>query len=349
MNILVTADVHVSDRVVQNRPRLPVYAKLLDRIRATALQRDCEHVVIIGDFIDQKNKMPRDVYLLVYDFLTKCKQEGLTVHWVRGNHETPSRTNPEMDCLMRLFDRVCQVYTRPGHIKVGDRQILFLPWYPREQYLRYIEMAIKQFDDGSILFTHIGLREGQTSPSNYYPRGDVTVNDLHPEKWSIVLCGDYHAHQKLAPNVAYCGAPIAHNYGDWNIKGLWLLNVNTDPGDFRVKTSAVSLADFPQFYQYEIATLPINAEIVVNNKDYTRCYVASHLIESFRSSYVDNPNLDIRPLHEAVIEAEAPTNSRISLEDAGSDHRLCERWLNHKKVTTENYERLLEIGTSFLK
>ena len=342
--LLLVADVHVGDNVIQGRPRLPVYRRLLDDILYAAQLHECVNIVIIGDLINQKNSMPREVYLMVYRWLKLCRDKCVRVHYLRGNHETPNKNNPE-DSLIEMFDDICTVYNHAGGFTINDQSFVLLPYYPEILFLAEVDRLSKSVHSGSrlpVLLTHIGLIEGSLSPSNRHAKSGIFVKDLHPERWARIICGDYHACQAIDPNVVYLGAPIPHTFGDWNTKGAFLL----DPETLALKVCP--LPGFPQFDQPRITTAEeAKAFKITNIKNYIRAYVAPDLLESFREKH-KNQGMDILPLVEHT-EALQPVNSRISLEDMGSPPVLVNRWLDYKKVEDpETRKELREMGLGFL-
>ena len=347
-NVLFTADVHVSDHYIQQRPRLPVYEKLLDDIFTVAKFRQAQHIVVIGDLMHQKNKVPRDVYLLIYRWMVRCLNHSITVHYIRGNHESPSRHEPDRDCMMELYSEVCKVYIEPGILHIGGRKFVCLPYYPAVEFIGIVDGYLEQLGNKSedcVLLAHVGLAEGSTSPSNFYPKQDVSVKDLKPDRWAAVLCGDYHASQKLARNVMYLGAPIPHTYGDFNIKGLWLMDTDT------LKTVAIPPVGYPQFHQPVVTQMDgLNPFAGMDlEKDYIRCRVAPHLLEAVRGAY-GTPDIDFLPLGAEGVATVDTSDSRISMEDAASPAKLVGRWMDHCKITDEaERESLAVVGLEFLK
>jgi DNA repair exonuclease SbcCD nuclease subunit len=348
--VLVAADLHISDRVVMGRPRLPVYMDMLQQMWDIASREKVDAIVFAGDVIDNKNKPPMEVLLSIQDALWHAPVE---VHWLRGNHESPSKETPERS-IISLFDRdslLCKVHPivtwSPGltHIhKEGERPILFLPWYPPEEYKKHAAFLTtlakgwkKEIGKKPILITHVGLKEGSTSPSNFHPPSSVSVSDLSPEDWAVIICGDYHAHQFVAKNVFYTGAPIPHNFGDFNIKGVWIVDSE------KLEIKAVPLVGLPTFVQWNMVEQPDKPHWT--DEDYVRIYARPGDVEVIQARY---PDADVRvriPEDQVVL----PTDSRMSLDASGSRDVLLTRYLEYKGVDEKESMSLKEIGLEILE
>lgn len=348
--VLVAADLHISDRAVMGRPRLPVYMDMLQQMWDIASREKVDAIVFAGDVIDNKNKPPMEVLLSIHDALWHAPVD---VYWLRGNHESPSKETPERS-IISLFDRdalLCKVHPivtwSPGltHIhKEGDRPILFLPWYPPEEYKKHAAFLTtlakgwkKEIGKKPILITHVGLKEGSTSPSNFHPPSSVSVSDLSPEDWAMVICGDYHAHQFIAKNVFYTGAPIQHNFGDFNIKGVWIVDSE------KLEIKAVPIMDLPKFVQWDMTEQKEKPSW--KGEDYVRIYTHPKHVDRAREKY---PTADVR-IKVPEEQIALPDGSRISLDASASHEVLLSRYLEYKGVEEKEVESLKEIGLEILE
>jgi DNA repair exonuclease SbcCD nuclease subunit len=347
--VLVAADLHISDRVVMGRPRLPVYMDMLQQMWGIASREKVDAIVFAGDVIDNKNKPPMEVLLSIHDALWHAPVD---VYWLRGNHESPSKEDPDRSIITlfsrdALLSKVHSVVFSPWPAlrhKEGDRPIMFLPWYPAEEYKRhaahYTKLAQgwrKETGKKPILITHVGLKEGSTSPSNFHPPSSVSVADLSPEDWAVIICGDYHAHQFVAKNVFYTGAPIPHNFGDFNIKGVWIVDSE------KLEIKAVPLTGFPRFVQWDMTEQPDKP--TWKEEDYVRIYSRPGDVELVQAKY---PEADVRvrvPEDQVVL----PTDSRMSLDESASHDVLLTRYLEYKGVDEKDLKCLKEIGLEILE
>lgn len=210
---MLVADVHVSDRVVLGRPRLPVYMDVLRTVAARARRHGIHHVDVLGDLLDNQRRIPLDVLLSLLRFFHDNRD--ISWHWLRGNHESPDRANPEKS-IMSLFGPVCHVILGPYRESLPGTELVYMPWYPGPLYLEKLEEVVRGLDKPAYLLTHIGLKEGHVSASNFHPRSKVGVEDLYKiYPWKSVFLGDYHDHQRVGDRPCwYLGAPLAHEFGE---------------------------------------------------------------------------------------------------------------------------------------
>lgn len=344
MKILVSADLHCSDRIVNGRSRLDVGERLLMDIFRLAVHHKVRHVFLSGDVIDKKERTPRSVLRMVYRCLRHAKfKMGLIVHWIRGNHETPDNSECT-DTLMTLFGEVCHTVIQPAILDLPDTRFFMLPWYPAGQFIKYAREFAKKVrlkkDKRNILLTHVGLKEGRISPSNIQLPQRVGISHLYTELYDLVLIGDYHAYQALADNVHYLGAPIPHLFGDEGFsEGPWLVDTA------RVEMETLDLPHgFPRFRSW---TLTGSDGVVLPGydvRDYHRITAPATAHHSLRSLY---PGAVLRVL-------ESPTvldlgNSRVSAEDLRSPERLLDRFLALRGKGGDEAALLRETGLELLR
>lgn len=344
MKVLVTADVHITDRVVCGRSRLEVGERLLMDIAALAVHHKVRHVFFNGDLWDKKHGTPRAVLRVIYRCLKHMKyQLGLQVHWIRGNHETPDNSDPH-DTMMSLFGEVCHTVIRPAILDLPAAKFFLLPWYPAQTFIKHAQtLAIKargKRGKPNILLAHVGLREGRVSPSNIQLPQRVSVTNLYPEFYDVVLLGDYHSHQMLKDNVLYTGAPIPHLFGDEGYsEGPWLLETeNMDMGTLELPNG------YPKFRKWAL-TEPGTVTIPgYSPADYNRIYapVTSH--QSLRVMY---PGAELRILSvETKLDM---SQSRISAEEARDPAVLVERFLSLRGKVGEEATLLKETALELIR
>lgn len=349
----MTGDLHVSDRRVLGRPRLPVTLEMLQFIYDLARSYKVDAVILNGDVIDQKLGFPIDVYLGILGVFER--NSDVPTYWVRGNHESPDADRPQRT-LMRLFDGlVSTVIDRFLPLFDKNSSVWLAPWWPAERFKQCMdEVALEAGRDlrlNKYLITHVGLAEGTTGPSNFHPPSNVRVRDLHPGKYTRILLGDYHTHQWLVPDkVGYLGAPIEHTFGDAKSPGVWLLDTEKDT------LEPVPLVGFPRFRQWQIDTpakldtlrkrLAERPEMFDLN-DYHRTHTTPALYETVASLL---PFADVRAIvsdAEVVVPDDA---SRISVLPGITPELAISRWLDYKQIHDEaERTRLVELGLEILK
>lgn len=200
-----------------------------------AIELQCDHVICAGDLWHEKYGVNPDVLCMIYDELSYAQDKDMQWILLRGNHEIAAKTMPHKT-LLRMYSDCATVIIEPKILAGVDQasgrryQLFMLPWYLPDTFIKKAANLAAHANASSvkhkILISHIGLNEGQLSPSNYYrvPQR-VFLNHLRPNNYNLVLLGDYHMHQVLSPRAMYGGAPIQFAFGDAPDQGLWLLDL----------------------------------------------------------------------------------------------------------------------------
>lgn len=350
MKLLVTGDLHVSDRRVLGRPRLPVTLDMLQFVFDLAVSQRADALVLNGDVIDQKLGFPIDVYLGILAVFER--NSDVKAYWIRGNHESPDAERPQRT-LMRLFEGlVSTVIDRPVYLSDDASTVWLAPWWPAEKFKQSISEVAAQVRSTkkNYLITHVGLKEGTTGPSNFHPPSEVRAKDLHPSKFARILLGDYHKHQWIVEDkVCYLGAPIEHTFGDDPSPGVWLLDTVENT------LVPVPLIGFPRFRQWQIDT-PKKLERlrdaiktrpgIFSQEDYHRAYTTPALYDLVVGLL---PFADVRTVVKDA-EVAVSESSRISVLPGVTPEMSIHRWLDYKQIHDEaERTRLVELGLEILK
>jgi DNA repair exonuclease SbcCD nuclease subunit len=342
VRFVATADLQISNNRILGRDRLPVYEELLKDL--LVLCKDCEvgHLFLLGDVIDAKNSPPREVLLLVYRWLRRALKRKVKVHWLRGNHESPSRSRPH-DSLMELFSEMCHVILKPETIFLDSVAISLLPWYLPEEFVDYSILTAEVDAGGArrILMSHVATREGQVQPGKQASQ-KVSTADLLPEKYDLVLLGDYHAHQFLGKNICYLGAPIPHTFGDWGIEGPWLIEVTGED----ISMQVLPLIGYPRFCQWEIQDKKDLDLKGYREEDYNRIFTHPSLMSLVESRY---PDAEVRPISKQI-EVDL-SGSRISVSDLRDPLKVCSRYLDvvYPSMGKQEKKQLLKVAKECLE
>lgn len=347
MRAIVSADLHVSNRLICGRSRLEVSMRVLEDQVLLAQQHNVKHIFWLGDVLDKKHGTPRSVLRAVYRFLKKVKYKtDIKIHILRGNHETPDNSDPH-DTLLELFSEVCHVVSRPGILELGDTRFYLLPWYPAGDYIRMARAYAKKAraTRGTaglrhVLLTHVGLREGRISPSNIQLPQRVSLSHLYPNIFDLIILGDYHAHQFLADNAFYVGAPVAHLFGDEGMVGPWLVDTTA------MDVESLVLPHRPPDFRKWVVTDP--ADLVLHGyraDDYNRIFAPGIALQALRVMY---PGADLRVLESTSTSVDFSA-SRLTADDARNPERLLERFLKLRGRDGAELARLKAVGLQLLK
>ena len=110
MRFLHTADWHVG-RTIRGRSRVPEFEAVLDEVVGIAREQSVEAVLVCGDIWDTTSPAPESDRL-VFDTLRKCREHGIQVVLLAGNHDNPRRLRA-LGLLSELVGVQVQAQVRP--------------------------------------------------------------------------------------------------------------------------------------------------------------------------------------------------------------------------------------------
>ncbi|HRC62736.1 MAG TPA: exonuclease SbcCD subunit D [Dehalococcoidia bacterium] len=140
MRFLHTADWHVG-RTIRGRSRREEFEAVLSEVVEIARAEDVECLIVAGDVWDQRTASP-DSDRLVYEMLRRCRDHGIQVVLLAGNHDSPKK----LEALGHISELI-GVYTQPevrrpdagGVITVEGREhtarIAAVPFITEGQYV----------------------------------------------------------------------------------------------------------------------------------------------------------------------------------------------------------------------
>lgn len=332
---IITADTHLKCKPYPDTIHYGV--RLVEDLCTLAQQRNLKHIIIAGDFLDGPSLDP---LIHAYRALERATAKGFRFIILRGNHEVMLASNLRHSPL-RLLTRVATIINEPRIIRGPGWTLWLMPWYPPGPYLstlkKITDLAINETNK-RILITHVGLKEGKVSASNLSIHQPVSLHDIVPDLWDLVLLGDYHAHQKLKEHVMYMGSPTYQNFGDRDIVGPWHLDLIGG-----AKVYPLSLPRFyPKFQQWQVpdeSALPLKG---YSDKNRNRIYAAVTLTGQVARMY---PEAEIWPL-----DTKAKTNhGRLQNVTATNPFEVFDAFLDSKAYNTRDHKKYKEVGYEFLK
>jgi DNA repair exonuclease SbcCD nuclease subunit len=332
MRFLVVADLHI------NINKLNIGINLMDSIERTAIREAVQNIVVVGDLWDEQHTPPARVLIMIKNKLLRWCSLGFTVFWVRGNHEVNTKSKPE-DSYIGLYDNIdhrLRIINSPEYQAFPpDIAVWFLPWYPVDEFKYYAEQFKIQSTQCpwarvKLLFSHIGLAEGNVSPTNVYTlNSKISVSDIYPEYYDWVLLGDIHITQYLRKNTLYCGCPIQLSFGDRPNQGAFVLDCSLGKG---VLTNVHLDRDelFPRYVQYEI-TEELQLHTLTESPDnYVRLKVDVNLLglaNTLFKQYINTRRWNIEPL---PIQKEKQNKGRMENVQENDTEKILDTWLDGK-------------------
>ena len=262
MRFLHTADWHIG-RTIRGRSRRDEFASVLAEVVEIARAEDVECVVVAGDIWDQRTASPESDRL-VYETLRHCRDHGIQVVLLAGNHDSPKK----LEALGHISELI-GVYTQPevrrpnagGIITIEGREhtarIAAVPFITEGQYVGTAELmglqeqwfgsyadgctqVLRAMCDGfapdtvNILTSHLFVNGAQ------YATKDGSEQLLHigqafgvppqglPAQPQYVALGHIHRPQQIheaAAPTAYSGSLLQLDFGEVNdTKGVYIVD-----------------------------------------------------------------------------------------------------------------------------
>ncbi len=332
MRALCCADLHVKSN------DLPRGTQLLRDIKNLCVSNELTMCFIIGDLLHEKDRFTIHCLNAVRKCLEEFKAEGITVYWIRGNHEVPLTSTPSKT-IMPMYRHLAKIVVTPEILRGEDYCIYMLPWYTAELFRNYCnQLAQATYQDRTktrILMAHIGLAEGVTNLGGFQVSQPIRLTDLHPESYHLTLLGDYHVFQKVSKGVYYLGAPISHQFGDDHLGKVWILDTDSR------EIEPVSLpSKFPKYATYEVeldetgetlATAPMVDPDDINR---FKCHISA-------ANIVRNLYRHLNPVIETY-GASSPDmeQRRISSESGEAD--VLREWLKQRGWLETHYKTAMK-------
>lgn len=336
MKLIACADIHA-----RNKPEgaLYLYRRLIRSITLKAIAEGCPFVFHAGDLIHEKHCMLVELVIMLYQEFAWAKKQGVTWVLIPGNHDMPAKHKPAQS-LLYVFKAVAHVYLQPRRLKADGWSIYLNPWrFPDQFKKNSLELAKQaRLDDNpfKVQLAHIGVAEGVMSPSNSYRvPSPVRILDLHTDKYTMTLLGDYHSTQKLGDRIYYMGAPIAHMHGDIPNQGVWVIDTLSRPNFRQVELEG----KWPEFITRELRE---KEDLEIDPANHYKLRVASELAPYYELHYKGKANVKIETVADFV---KPKTARRLEGVTDGDTRAILNIWLKQKGFLEPEY---YDLGDEYL-
>lgn len=322
---ILGADLHGSDRTDQ---ALEEGVELFEDGYRAAQEHGVNRIYWLGDLTHYKNSL--SVKLLTWWSHIAGNYPGISNYLLRGNHDTPWKSEPEVTSLALVKHTVC--VTAPIIHKRGGVFVACVPWYPEDQMKHHLREAAAEAMAWGIgpkfLFTHTSLAEGVASLSNERIESPLRLSDLFPNVWTQIFLGDYHASQHVGTNAFYLGAPAPRGHGDFDCRGLWLLEANSREW----KLTPIELEGYPEYHSVRLGP----GEFLIPQYRKKNHYLVEAPWEShaeLRRRYPENVKL--KNLAGVTSTAHAQVPDDVRRRDI---HAVVRRWMVQRGLDLSLYE-----------
>jgi DNA repair exonuclease SbcCD nuclease subunit len=212
--VIITADLHIHNHRSESR-RLDDGLKCLNWIYETALERKIKYVIVAGDFLHDRYKLPTMAYSKACQTVAEYKEKhGINTIFLLGNHDMYYEDNWSVHSLMPIREWAT-VIDKPLSYINDDFAMDFLPYTPKPSaHFPFFEKPNKT------LISHLSVSDAilnakfdVLSVENDASEKEMLSTDAF-ERWKKVFLGHYHYGQKLSPIVEYIGSPMQLTFGE---------------------------------------------------------------------------------------------------------------------------------------
>ena len=211
MRILVTADVQAEWSC------LPQCRRMLKQIKRLVKQYDIEAVVIAGDLKAAYDPVQVRVIQFWQGAIHQLRKLGVRVLVLLGNHDRIGMYSDAQNWLSILRRAGAETFDTAEVVDVGDGTIAMLPFTTSVSLLR--KRATRLAKRGAdVLVFHADVRECRYNALGEKSHARVSIAELQPEKYKMVVGGHIHMPQKY-----YVGSPFCTEWGEANQRKRFLL------------------------------------------------------------------------------------------------------------------------------
>jgi len=213
---------------------LDYFEKFFDNILFPELKkRNIKRIIQLGDIVDRRKYISYITLRRMRKFFARCRDEGIFIDVIIGNHDTPYRNTNDINSMRELFSRIdgsedfVRFYSDPTEIDIDDCKALILPWINssnEEESLSMIKNTKAQ-----VAFGHLEIQGFEMY------RGLPSYDGMSPDvfdKFELVASGHYH-HKSKRGNILYVGTPYEMTWSDWDDpRGFHIFDTDTRDMDF---------------------------------------------------------------------------------------------------------------------
>jgi len=211
MRILVTADVQAEWSC------LPQCRQALCQIKLLVKQYDLDAVVVAGDLKAAYDPVQVRVIQFWQGAIHQLRKLGVRVLVLLGNHDRIGMYSDAQNWLSILRRAGAETFDTAEVVDVGNGTIAMLPFTTSVSLLR--KRAARLAKQGAdVLVFHADVRECRYNALGEKSHARVSVAELHPEMYKLVVGGHIHMPQKY-----YVGSPFCTEWGEANQRKRFLL------------------------------------------------------------------------------------------------------------------------------
>ena len=190
---------------------------------------DIDAIVVAGDLKRVYNPVDARVTNWWAGAISRAVKLGIKVILNLGNHDRVGQYTDAVNWfpVMRKAGAIC-IDKGPKVIEVGDGKLAMLPFCSNKSVLRQWAKDLYEWESdhrsvwgGTVLIFHEDLKGCSYNQLGKASEVGIEPGELYPDSYRFCVGGHIHLHQKIEPNIYYCGSPFCQDWGEANArKGL---------------------------------------------------------------------------------------------------------------------------------
>ncbi|HZK09494.1 MAG TPA: exonuclease SbcCD subunit D [Clostridia bacterium] len=268
MKILHTADLHLG-KSLNERSLIDLQKEMLEGLIEAVKKHKIELVLLAGDIYD-RSLPPKEAVELLSLFLSKlCREMGVKVVMIPGNHDSSERIAYAADLLWGMGLYIGLVGKEITKIEIDDVDIYGLPYvdqfklnYFHEKRFANLEEAMAHHlssisldpDKFNIMMTHhyvLGknpLLESDSERPLFLGKTENLSTALF-NQFDYVALGHIHTAQQVADNIYYSGSPMKYSKSEaGKTPGYYVIDTQKNLVDFHALSLSKDIRVFTGFF-----------------------------------------------------------------------------------------------------
>jgi hypothetical protein len=183
MRMLLVGDMHLSDRIWNNRPK--IYGDsyfALEQVGHLAITRDVNAVVLAGDLLDVTRNVPSVLYHLA-KFLAKMVDHDILVYFVNGQH---CQHVPAWPNVLNMSKKVIHLPDLAENSTISGSDFL-----PKDQFQAVLKEP--RVRDSSLFVCHQTIKDFMGNVGD----PQASISDFNPTAKQLVFIGDKHEYHDV--------------------------------------------------------------------------------------------------------------------------------------------------------
>lgn len=204
LRVLTVGDVHIKTS------SLTLTQLLVDKVCSFVSENQVDMIVLLGDILDEHEKIHTDAYNCALDVVEKLSTLGPPLVVLIGNHDLINNqqflTDRHGFNALKKWPNVT-IVDKVTKMTLKKHLLYFVPYVPPGRFEEALNTTGFEWKNARVIFAHQEF-QGCKMGSIVSKEGDVW-----PADYPLVVSGHIHDHQQLG-NVIYTGTPMQHSFGD---------------------------------------------------------------------------------------------------------------------------------------